>query len=103
VPIEKLSSIEIEKLLADLPQWDLEQDKLHRRFVFDNFVDAFGFMSRVALLAETMNHHPEWANVYNRVDIHLTTHEAGGISARDFTLANRIDRLLSSAANTESQ
>ncbi|MDH5171990.1 MAG: 4a-hydroxytetrahydrobiopterin dehydratase, partial [Gammaproteobacteria bacterium] len=60
---------------------------------FKDFVEAFGFMSRVALLAEAMNHHPEWSNVYNRVDIHLTSHDAGGISERDFTLANRIDRL----------
>ena len=67
---------------------------LNPNFVFDNFVEAFGFMSRVALLAEAANHHPEWSNVYNRVDIYLTTHDAGGLTQRDFSLAGQIDRLL---------
>ncbi|MCB1676157.1 MAG: 4a-hydroxytetrahydrobiopterin dehydratase [Halioglobus sp.] len=91
---EKLSPAAIEVQLAALPDWALDQHKLYRHFVFENFVEAFGFMTQVALLAETMNHHPEWSNTYNRVEIHLTTHEAGGISTRDFTLARRIDSLL---------
>ena len=90
---EKLSPAEIERRLQALPGWVLDQHKLYRRFVFRDFVEAFGFMSRVALLAEAMNHHPEWSNVYNRVDIHLTSHDAGGISERDFSLAGRINGL----------
>ncbi len=91
---EKLSPAEIERRLQALPDWVLDQHKLYRQFVFRDFVEAFGFMSRVALLAEAMNHHPEWSNVYNRVDIHLTSHDAGGISERDFSLAGRINRLV---------
>ena len=91
---EKLSPAEIERRLQSLPDWVVDQHKLYRQFVFRDFVEAFGFISRVALLAEAMNHHPEWSNVYNRVDIHLTSHDAGGISERDFTLAGRINRLL---------
>lgn len=92
--IEKLSPAEIEHKLAELADWGMNQDKLHRHFVFRNFIEAFGFMSQVALLAETMNHHPEWSNVYNRVEIYLTTHDADGISERDFTLASQINSLL---------
>lgn len=92
--IEKLPPAIIEQELDRLADWDLDHDKLYRHFVFENFIEAFGFMTRVALLAEAMNHHPEWSNVYNRVDIHLTTHDAGGISERDFTLAGQINRLL---------
>ena len=83
----------LEQALAELPDWSLDQGKLYRHFVFGTFIEAFGFMSQVALLAETLNHHPEWSNVYNRVDIHLTTHDAGGISQRDVDLARRIDAL----------
>ena len=90
---EKLSPAEIERRLQALPDWVLDQHKLYRQFVFRDFVEAFGFMSRVALLAEAMNHHPEWSNVYNREDIHLTSHDAGGISERDFSLAGRINNL----------
>ncbi len=91
---EKLSPTVVEQKLAELADWELKQHKLYRHFVFDNFIAAFGFMSQVALLAEAMNHHPEWSNVYKHVDIFLTTHDAGGISERDFTLAERINRLL---------
>ncbi|MCB1701408.1 MAG: 4a-hydroxytetrahydrobiopterin dehydratase [Pseudomonadales bacterium] len=90
----KLSPAEIDERLAKLPEWVVDKQKLYRQFEFGNFVEAFGFMSRVALLAEAMDHHPEWSNVYNRVDIHLTSHDVAGISARDFTLATRIDGLL---------
>lgn len=92
--IEKLSSIIIEENLEKLADWNIDLQKLHRHFVFENFVEAFGFMSRVALVAEAMDHHPEWSNVYNHVDIYLTTHDAGGISERDFTLATQINKLL---------
>ena len=92
--IEKLPPAIIEQELARLTDWGLNQNKLYRHFVFENFIEAFGFMSKVALLAEAMNHHPEWSNVYNRVDIHLTTHDVDGISERDFILAAKINSLL---------
>ena len=91
---EKLSPAEIERRLDALQDWVIDHQKLYRLFTFDNFVDAFGFMTRVALLAEAMDHHPEWTNVYNRVEIHLTSHDVGGISERDFILAERINSLL---------
>ena len=89
--IEKLSPAIIQQKLTELDEWSLNQRKLYRLFVFENFIEAFGFMSQVALMAETLGHHPEWYNVYNRVEIYLTTHDAGGISELDFTLASRID------------
>ncbi len=91
---KKLPPEVIEQELAKLANWTLSENKLYHDFAFANFIDAFGFMTRVALLAETMNHHPEFHNVYNRVEIYLTTHDAGGISMRDFTLASQIDSLL---------
>jgi 4a-hydroxytetrahydrobiopterin dehydratase len=92
--VSRLSSSDIDTELAHLPDWGLDQGKLYRHFVFKSFIEAFGFMSQVALLAETMNHHPEWFNVYDRVEIWLTTHDAGGISERDFELAKKIETLL---------
>ena len=92
--IEKLSPAMVAEKLEELGSWELRDGKLHRQFKFADFIEAFGFMSRVALLAETANHHPEWSNVYNRVEIDLTTHDASGISERDFKLAEQIDRLL---------
>lgn len=92
--IEKLSSQQIEKNLRVHKGWCLQEGKLYRRYDFPNFVEAFGFMTRAALLAEKMNHHPEWSNVYGRVEIYLTTHDAEGISERDFVLAKGLDTLL---------
>jgi len=82
--------------LANLPDWRLSDDGsgITRRFRFEDFVSAFGFMSKIALLAERADHHPEWSNVYNRVDIRLTTHDADGLSVRDIALAKEIDALL---------
>ena len=82
--------------LATIPHWRLSDDAsgISRSLRFANFVEAFGFMSKVALLAERADHHPEWSNVYNRVDIRLTTHDANGLSARDISLAQEIDALL---------
>lgn len=91
---EKLSPASVNKKLLELEHWCLSDNKLQRAFVFKDFVEAFGFMSRIALLAEAMNHHPEWSNVYNRVEIYLTTHDAQGITDLDFTLAGKINRLL---------
>mgnify|MGYP006298736813 CR=1 FL=1 len=73
--------------------WAIEDEKLTKSFEFEDFVAAFSFMTGVALEAEKMNHHPEWSNVWNQVDIALTTHEAGGISKRDFELAEKVEAL----------
>lgn len=89
----KLSETEIHSKLEALPGWSLEAGKLHRQFRFGSFVEAFGWMSSVALVAESMGHHPEWSNVYNRVSVDLTTHDAGGITELDFTLAQRMSEL----------
>lgn len=92
--VSKLTQEEIDRRLDDLDGWTVADGKLHRDFQFDDFVHAFGFMTSVALLAESMNHHPEWRNVYNRVAIDLSTHDAGGITANDFELAAKINALL---------
>lgn len=89
-----LSLDQIAKLPAELPGWRVENGKLHRDFRFADFNAAFGFMTRVALVAETMGHHPEWSNVWNRVSIDLTTHDSGGLTDLDVQLARRIDELL---------
>lgn len=99
--IEALSAEDIDARLSDLNRsasepWQISEGKLHRTFKFKNFVSAFGFMTQVAILAEKANHHPEWFNVYNRVEIDLTTHEAGGISVRDFELASAIESAIGS-------
>jgi len=89
----QISQDEIEQALAELRGWSLVAGKLHREFQFASFVEAFGFMSSVALVAEQMNHHPEWSNVYNRVVVDLTTHDVGGLSAGDVALARRMSEL----------
>lgn len=95
MPIAQLSDAERIEALADLPGWSLRDDKaaISRDFAFHDFSEAFAFMARVALLAEKMDHHPEWSNVYNRVHITLTTHDAGGLSARDAAMAKAIDEI----------
>ncbi len=95
--IAKLSADEVQAELAKVTGWTLKDGKLHRELKFEGFVEAFGFMASVALVAERMDHHPEWFNVWNKVVIDLTTHDAGGISARDFKLAAAIDRLAAGA------
>ncbi len=95
IMIQPLNSAEREQLAKNLPDWRLAEgrDALVRSFKFKDFVEAFGFMAQIAILAEKMDHHPEWSNVYNRVEILLTTHDCDGLSARDVTLAQAIDRL----------
>lgn len=88
-----LSSEQIAALAAELPHWSLVNGKLQRELRFADFSEAFGFLSRVALAAEAMGHHPEWSNVWNRVTIALTTHDTGGLSNLDVALAQRIDAL----------
>ena len=92
MPIPCLTDDQREAALAALPDWALREDGLAitRRFTFADFSEAFAFMTRVALLAEKADHHPEWANVWNRVDITLTTHDAGGLSERDVKMAKAI-------------
>ena len=89
--VTRLTQPEIDELLSQRRNWSIEDGKLTRVLKFKDFVEAFAFMTQVALLAERMNHHPEWFNVYNTVRIQLTTHDVGGLSARDFELAERID------------
>lgn len=88
-----LSTNELNTALTQLTGWSVKDGKLHRQFQFGSFVEAFGFMSSVALVAEAMGHHPEWFNVYNRVTIDLTTHDSGGITTKDLELAKRANEL----------
>jgi len=83
----KLTDAEIATGLAPLPGWKVQNAKLHREYKFPDFAHAFGFMATAAPLIEKMNHHPEWANVYNRVTVDLATHDAGGITKKDLDLA----------------
>ena len=90
--IAELTDEERKAALADLPEWTLAEDakSITRKLKFDDFNEAFGFMTRVALLADKMDHHPEWFNVYNKVEITLTTHDAGGLSTRDVEMAKKV-------------
>ncbi len=90
---KKLTDAQIQGNLAQVDGWTIENGKLHKEFQFDNFISAFGFMTQLALVAESLNHHPEWFNVYNRVTIDLTTHDAGGISELDFQWAKQADAI----------
>jgi 4a-hydroxytetrahydrobiopterin dehydratase len=93
--VKLLTPEELQACLTELgPAWSVVDGKLHREYAFADFVRAFGFMAKVALVAERMNHHPEWKNVYKHVTVDLTTHDAGGISDLDQTLASEMDRLL---------
>jgi 4a-hydroxytetrahydrobiopterin dehydratase len=89
-----LDKDELRAAQEQLPDWRFDELALSRECVFTDFVAAFGFMGKVALLAERMNHHPEWSNVYNRVNIRLTSHDSGGITRRDIKLATEINALL---------
>lgn len=86
---QKLTAEAVERALTELPGWSLREGKLHRVFEFDDFVQAFSFMSAMALVSESLDHHPEWSNVYRRVVIDLQTHDAGGITELDLTWARR--------------
>ena len=100
--IKKYKLIEAEEKLNELNRktdspWVIKGGKLNKTFTFYNFIDAFGFMTKVAIQAEKFNHHPEWFNVYREVEINLTTHEVNGLSIRDYDLANAIEELIISA------
>ena len=90
----KLSKIEIDEELKKITGWSVKNDKLHKEFQFNNFNQAFGFMTRAAMEIEKMNHHPEWFNVYNRITVDLTTHDAGGITNNDVSLARILNSLV---------
>ena len=90
---QRLSDAELDAALADLEGWTRDGDKLRRELRFADFVTAFGFMAAAALVAERMNHHPEWFNVYGTVRIHLTTHDAGGITRNDVELARAMNAI----------
>jgi 4a-hydroxytetrahydrobiopterin dehydratase len=94
---EKLEPAAAERELASLDGWELkaEGDAIFRSFKFKNFIEAFGFMTECAMRAEKLNHHPEWANVYSRVDVLLTTHDAEGLTDLDFKLARAMDKAFS--------
>ena len=89
----RLSQSDIDEELKNLDGWSIVNDKLHKEFQFDSFNQAFGFMTRAAMEIEKMNHHPEWLNVYNRITIELTTHDAGGITKNDVNLAKILNSL----------
>ena len=92
--LSQLSQEEIEKNLKDLSGWTIVEGKLHKEFIFDDFNQAFDFMTRAVSHIDKMNHHPEWFNVYNKVIVDLTTHDAGGITNNDITLAKTLNSLL---------
>lgn len=100
--VNKLEKHILDGQLRDLPGWSCVRGDLalSKTFTFKNFVDAFGFMTKVALYAEKKDHHPEWFNVYNRVDITLTTHDCGGVSDKDLDLAHFIETIISSQRNS---
>ena len=91
-----LSNKQLNEYLEDLDGWSIENEKLSKTFKFSSFIQAFGFMTQVAITSETMDHHPEWSNVYNRVEINLVTHSEGGITKLDIELAMKVDSISSS-------
>ena len=89
----KASNEQIQAFLTKFTTWSVENSKLHRDYIFHDFVQAFGFMAEAALIIERSNHHPEWSNVYKNVTVDLTTHEANGITERDFSLAKQLESI----------
>jgi 4a-hydroxytetrahydrobiopterin dehydratase len=89
----RLSQADIDEQMKSIPGWSVVNEKLHKEFQFDSFNQAFGFMTRAAMEIEKMNHHPEWFNVYNRITVELTTHDAGGITNNDVNLARILNSL----------
>jgi len=91
---EKLTEKQVAEELAKLPGWTIKSGNLHRGFEFSDFNEAFGFMTRAALIAEAMGHHPDWSNVWNKVVVNLSTHSIGGLSNLDFQLAAKMQDLV---------
>ncbi len=92
--MKKLSEEDIEKKLLHLPDWDYYDDSIHAEFEFENFKDCFSAMSRIAFECEALNHHPDWSNVYNVLTISLSTHDAKGVTVKDFKLAKAIEHIV---------
>ena len=95
---QKLSQQDLESVLPRLPGWTIREGKLFREYRFSDFAHAFGFMATAAVLIEKRNHHPEWSNVYNRVQVELITHDAGGITQRDVELAELLEQIAAKLA-----
>ena len=91
--VPKLTEKQLAKSLTNLPQWSVAKGKLHREYLFPDFVHAFGFMSTASMVIEKMNHHPEWFNVWNRVTVDLVTHDSKGITSKDVALATALDTI----------
>ena len=91
-----LEQHQLDYFIEKNPSWIIDDKTIKKEFKFDNFIDAFGFMSKVALLSEKMDHHPDWQNTYNKVKIELTTHDKGGITINDIKLAESIDKIINS-------
>ena len=92
--ISLINQTQLDNFIERNPSWIVDNKTIKKEFKFENFIDAFGFMSKVALLSEKMNHHPNWQNTYNKVKIELTTHDKGGITSNDTKLAESIDKLI---------
>jgi len=92
--MNKLEDSEIQKALLSLKGWEIKENGITKKFVFSDFKDAINSMVKIGAIAEEMNHHPEWFNVYNKLDIRLTTHDAGGITQLDLDLAKRIESIV---------
>ena len=92
--ISLIEQNQLDSFIEKNPSWIIDKKTIKKEFKFDNFIDAFGFMSKVAILAEKMEHHPNWQNTYNKVKINLTTHDKGGITTNDIKLAGYIDKLI---------
>ena len=92
--VSLLEQNQLDYFIQKNPSWIIDNKRLKKEFSFNNFIDAFGFMSKVALIAEKMDHHPNWQNTYNKVKIELITHDKGGITANDIKLAELIDKLI---------
>ena len=92
--VSLLEKNQLDYFIEKNPTWEIDNKTIKKEFTFDTFIDAFGFMSKVALLSEKMAHHPDWQNTYNKVKINLTTHDKGGITNNDINLAESIDKLI---------
>ncbi|MEL6810616.1 MAG: 4a-hydroxytetrahydrobiopterin dehydratase [Bacteroidota bacterium] len=93
--MKPLTELQIRSALKDLDGWEYNENAIHTSFEFEDFKDAFSVMTRIAFEAERLNHHPDWTNVYNTLQISLSTHDAGGVTENDFELARIIDELVS--------
>ena len=98
--MKKLPAVEVETLLATMPGWSFDNGKLFREFKFASFAEAFGFMTATAIVAESMDHHPEWFNVHRSVKVWLNSHEVAGISTSDFELAQKMNALFQGHGNS---